>query len=321
MKKLLTVLGSLMISASGASLVVACNKPTTNTTQPTNNTNTPTTPSGSMNNNEGQPKPTPRPYSKSEWDNIFKYSITGWDIESHTEKQPKQPETKLPKFPKQNLEVGTYSKKEVLDNSSFHKTIKTKVAELLKIDAKTLTVVDVYYDNESGEANVKSTLYSDVLKVKFVVKTQPNKPILVGSYTRSQILDHTSFYKSIKTNLAKEFKISEMDIKIIGIYYDGKTGGGVAKSPRTNLIKFEFKVLAENKIAVVKDLNVGEYTKNEILDNSNFYKKVKKILAEKLKIDESKITISDVTYEDKSGEGTVKSSELKKELKFTFTLK
>ncbi|CBV67107.1 hypothetical protein V2P44_03710 [Mycoplasma leachii] len=153
-----------MISASGVGLVVACNN-TDSTKAPSTNQNKDKDKKDGNEKSEEKPKV----ISKSHWSDAFRDSITGWDIENHDFSKPNNNQN-LPKFPKQNIEVGTYSKKQVLDNSALHSSIKKKIVEILKIEEKSLKVENVYFYDESGEAIVKSTEFSDALKVTFLVK-------------------------------------------------------------------------------------------------------------------------------------------------------
>ncbi|UZK64216.1 lipoprotein [Mycoplasma mycoides subsp. capri] len=124
MKKLLTILGSIMISTSGAALVVACKTPTTK--QPTNsnentNQNQPTRPSEKDNDQTDPKKPVkptnpsnkpeknpakpsekdndqntpvkPKPATIS-WNSIFRDSATGADINLNPTKQDLEKEEK-----------------------------------------------------------------------------------------------------------------------------------------------------------------------------------------------------------------------------------
>ncbi|ADK70012.1 lipoprotein, (VlcD) [Mycoplasma mycoides subsp. mycoides] len=232
-KSLLTILSSLMISASGVGLVVACTK-TDSTQAPSTNQNK----DKDKKDGNGKSEEKPKVISKSQWSDAFRDSITGWDIENYDFSKPNNNQN-LPKFPKQNIEVGTYSKKQVLDNSALHSSIKKKIDEILKIEEKSLKVENVYFDDESGKAIVKSTKFSDTLKVTFLVKEN----LELGAYTKDQILDNSKFHSTIKKKIAEILKVDESTLTVLDVYYEDKTGGGVVKSTKLpNEIKFIFSV-------------------------------------------------------------------------------
>ncbi|WP_434343616.1 hypothetical protein V2P32_00155 [Mycoplasma sp. 06067-C1-B144P-99-0482-3] len=106
-KSLLTILSSLMISASGVGLVVACTK-TDSTQAPSTNQNK----DKDKKDGNGKSEEKPKVISKSQWSNALRDSITGWDIENYDFSKPNNNQN-LPKLSKQNIEVGTYSKKQV----------------------------------------------------------------------------------------------------------------------------------------------------------------------------------------------------------------
>ncbi|QVJ96404.1 MAG6090-like repeat-containing lipoprotein [Mycoplasma mycoides] len=174
MKKLLTILGSIMISTSGATLVVACKTPTTK--QPTNSNentnqnqpvkpsekdkdqtnpkkpvepanpsnkpeNNPTKPSEKDNNQDTPVKPKPATIS---WNSIFRDSATGADINLNPSKQDLEKEEKR----LEELVKNILKDNKKVNDEAFNKFIKehkdwwNKFAKDLKIQ--------IYRDSVSG---------------------------------------------------------------------------------------------------------------------------------------------------------------------------
>ncbi|UZK64214.1 lipoprotein [Mycoplasma mycoides subsp. capri] len=117
MKKLLAILGSIMISSTGASLVIACDNPTkkesksnvdkpgSKPVEPTNSGSSETSNQGSNegSNKEKENSKHSKPAkpasgtaslvsktSTSAWNSIFMDSITGEDIQDHSAEEKKQ---------------------------------------------------------------------------------------------------------------------------------------------------------------------------------------------------------------------------------------
>ncbi|EXU60009.1 MAG6090-like repeat-containing lipoprotein [Mycoplasma mycoides] len=174
MKKLLTILGSIMISTSGAALVIACKTPITK--QPTNSNentnqneptkpsekdkdqtdpkkpvepanpsnkpeNNPTKPSEKDNNQDTPVKPKPATIS---WNSIFRDSATGADINLNPTKQDLEKEEKrLEELVKNILKDNKKVNDEAFNNFiKEHKEWWTKFVKDLKIQ--------IYRDSVSG---------------------------------------------------------------------------------------------------------------------------------------------------------------------------
>ncbi|WFQ93004.1 MAG6090-like repeat-containing lipoprotein [Mycoplasma feriruminatoris] len=264
MKKLLIILGALTISASGAALVVACNKPAKpdNKVEPTNPTNP-----GDANPGEGKPgelqpgqptkpgegkpgdsakpsdpkkpddkkppvTPPAKPSTTVNWNSVFRDSLTGEDIQLYpTKEQLEKEEKRLADEVKKILEKNKKdNEKELKDFISKHK----KEYEALVKDYK----AKIWRDSPTG-LDITTHYDKDAVKRADAILDEWTKILLdkIQKANEKTFKDFISKHKKEYEALVKDYKAK--------IWRDSVTGDDINLNPTPEDIEREEKRLKE----------------------------------------------------------------------------
>ncbi|WFQ91413.1 lipoprotein (VlcI) [Mycoplasma feriruminatoris] len=206
MKKLLTILGSVGLIATTSAAVVACG--------------------------DRIPKKIEEKQSKEVNENKEEKMV-----DKKEEAVEEKKEMVLPEFPKQNLELGVFSKDDNRYGSVPQSAIKKRLAEELKINELDLTDLNTNYEQNGG--TVKSTKFSGTLNFKF------STILDLGSFKEKE--NKTIPLTDIKKKLTEVLNTNEQDLKELRIDYSDKYGTGNVKSTKfSGTLDFKFTIEEKN---------------------------------------------------------------------------
>nr|VZR98720.1 hypothetical protein MF5295_00913 [Mycoplasma feriruminatoris] len=206
MKKLLTILGSVGLIATTSAAVVACGDKM------------------------------PKKVKEIKQNNEEKSDKKKDTRETKTPNEDKT--TTISEFPKQDLELGVFSRNDKGYDSVSQSTIKKTLADKLKVSESDLTDLNINYDQNSG--TVKSTKFLGTLSFKF------STVLDLGSFKENE--KKTIPQTDIKKKLASLLNVKEQDLQELRSDYSGKNGTGTVKSTKfSGTLSFKFTVDEKSK--------------------------------------------------------------------------